>query len=382
MKRKLKKVILLVETSRAFGREFLTGIAKYSKMHGPWLFYREPRGLKSDIPHIAKWEADGIIMRHSPISGHLADLSLPTIMVLHYFNKMPNIPAVVTDGKSIAQLAVQHLMNRGFKYFAFCGFHGLGFSVEREKYFSELVKQKSFECFIYKQTSNKKFTTWKNEQHRMADWLEKLPKPIGIMACNDDRGQHVLEACKSADIKVPEDVAVIGVDNDSLICDLCEPPLSSIALNTVEAGFRAAELLNNLMNGEPMHGQEILVSPTHIVKRQSTDILAIDDKNVVLSLKYIRENAKEKLPVNDIVKQTSLSRRALENRFRKYLGRSIMSEVRRIRINLITSMLIETDMSINEISSIFNFTDPEHISRYFRTEKGMGLRQFRDTFKK
>ena len=136
---KIPKVILLIETSRAFGRDLLTGIAKYSKLHGPWSFYREPRGLKSAIPHIENWEADGIIMRNSPISKNLLNLKIPTIAVLHYQKNASPIPTVQTNSKNIANLAAQHLLNRGFQNFAYCGFKDLDWSIEREKYFSEII---------------------------------------------------------------------------------------------------------------------------------------------------------------------------------------------------------------------------------------------------
>lgn len=373
----LKRVILLIETSRAFGRELLAGIARYSRLHGPWSFYREPRGLKTHIPHIENWDADGIIMRNTSISNSLIDMQLPVVSVLHYQKKESNIPIVVTSANEISQLAAQHLLNRGFTNFAFCGFNDFDWSNERCINFVSQIEKGGFQINVYKQPSSKKYKSWKNEQQYMAEWLNKLPKPIGIMACNDDRGQHVLEACKIAELTVPEEVAVIGVDNDTLICDLCDPPLSSIALNIEEAGYKTAELLDQLMNGEKMNRQVIPVLPTHIVRRHSTDILAIQDKNLVLALTFIRENARQKILVNQVVKSTALSRRSLEKRFNKTLGRTIMGEVRRIRIDLICKMLTETDMSISEITATFNFADIEHISRYFKKEKGLSLREFR-----
>ena len=166
-------------------------------------------------------------------------------------------------------------------------------------------------------------------------------------------------------------------------CDLFNfIALSSVALNTEYAGYYAAELLDRLMQGEPARGQEILVTATHIVKRQSTDILAIDDANVAEAIRYIKQNAKNKLHVDDVVSQTSLCRRNLESRFNKIIHRSIQKEIRRVRTDFISQLLIETDLSISEITSVFNFIDVEHISRYFRKEKGVGLREFRNQHRK
>jgi LacI family transcriptional regulator len=377
--KKLKRVTLLIETSRAFGRELLTGIARYSKIHGPWSFYREPRGLKSALPHLEKWEADGIIMRNTPVSKKMLDFNVPVITVLHYQKNDSGFPTVQTDSEAISELAAKHLMNRGFRNFAFCGFKDLDWSLERENHFKNYLKNFGHNSFLYSPLKN---ISVQKELNRIADWLQELPKPVGIMACNDDRGQHILEACKLAELHVPEEIAVIGVDNDTLICDLCDPPLSSIALNTIEAGYKTAELMDNLMNGEKMGGQLILVSPTHVVKRQSTDILAINDENLVKALSFINSNAKERISVNDVVNVTALSRRSLENKFKAILGRSVMEEVRRIRIDQISKMLIETELSISEIASAFNFTEIEHISRYFRKEKMMSMRDFRKRLKR
>jgi len=373
----LSKVILLIETSRAFGREFLYGVARYSKLHGPWAFYREPRNLKSHIPRLTNWQANGIIMRNSIISTELLKLKIPTIMILHDPKGPGNVHSVITEGNRISELAAEHLLNRGLRNFAYCGFDDFHWSNERKIYFQKLIEDAGFKTYIYNEGASKKHKTWEKEQVRMAEWLRILPKPVGIMTCNDDRGNHVLEACKVAKLNVPEEVSVIGVDNDELVCDLCDPPLTSIALNSKSAGYAAAELLDNLMKGQNIQNQQIHVTATHVVKRQSTDILAIEDADVVSAIRFIRQNAKSKIRVNDVVANTCLSRRSLESHFRNYLKRSIQEEIRKVRTELISQMLIETNLSIAEITSTFNFTDLEHMSRYFRKEKGISLRDFR-----
>jgi LacI family transcriptional regulator len=380
--KELKRVILLLESSRNFGRELLYGIARYSRLHTAWSFYREPCGLKTSVPRLTNWNASGIIMRDSLITKELLNLELPTILVLHDAERPKYLPIVITDAKTIVKLAADHLLDRGLKHFAFCGYKSIFWSNNRESNFQKYIEDAGFEVHIYEPPVQHKFKSWYHEQSFMKDWLKKLPKPIGIMACNDDRGQHILEVCKSLRINVPEEVAVIGVDNDQLICELGDPPLTSVALNTESAGYAAAELLDRLMNGEKMKGQEILVSATHVVKRQSTDLLAIEDKNVANAIKFIRQNAKNKLRVDDVVAETCLGRRSLESGFRKILQRSIQEEIRRVRVELISQMLIETDMSVAQITSLFNFADYDHISRYFKKEKGLGLREFRKLYRK
>jgi LacI family transcriptional regulator len=179
------------------------------------------------------------------------------------------------------------------------------------------------------------------------------------------------------DVKVPEEVLVIGVDNDPLVCDLGDPPLTSIALNIESAGYQAATLMDYMINKKKTTGEKIIVTPTHVVQRQSSDILAVNDPEVARAIAYIKKNARNKIFVKDVVNITCLSRRTLERRFKQSIHRSIYSEIRRVRIELISKMLIETDLPISQISSVFNFTDLEHISRYFKIEKGVGLREFR-----
>ena len=373
----MKKIILLVETSREFGRQLIRGIARYSRIKGHWSFYREPSGLKSSIPGLTTWHADGIIMRNSQIKKELLDLNLPTILVLHDTNRPGYLPAVVTDSKVIAKMASEHLISKGLKNFAFCGFDTFEWSNSRKLHFKNFIEEAGYKIHLYEQSARKKIPNWKNEQAQVLNWVQSLPKPIGIMTCNDDRGQHILEVCKLSGLKVPEDVAVIGVDNDPMVCELGDPPLTSIALDTEPAGYETAQLLDALMSGEKMCGQEILVTATHLVQRQSTDLLAVNDEEVAKALRFIKHNAKNKLLVSDVVKNTFLNRRSLELRFRKTIHRSIQQQIRSVRVEWISKLLLETELPISEIIALFNFSDIEHISRYFKKEKGMGLKQFR-----
>jgi len=316
-------------------------------------------------------------MRNSQIKKELLDLNLPTILVLHDTNRPGYLPAVVTDSKVIAKMASEHLISKGLKNFAFCGFDTFEWSNSRKLHFKNFIEEAGYKIHLYEQSARKKIPNWKNEQAQVLNWVQSLPKPIGIMTCNDDRGQHILEVCKLSGLKVPEDVAVIGVDNDPMVCELGDPPLTSIALDTEPAGYETAQLLDALMSGEKMCGQEILVTATHLVQRQSTDLLAVNDEEVAKALRFIKHNAKNKLLVSDVVKNTFLNRRSLELRFRKTIHRSIQQQIRSVRVEWISKLLLETELPISEIIALFNFSDIEHISRYFKKEKGMGLKQFR-----
>jgi LacI family transcriptional regulator len=372
------KVALLIETSREFGRSFMYGVARYARTHEPWIFYREPGGLNQSITSVTHWKPDGIMTRTLKDFEALKKLQVPIIYVVHAETSEDSLlPTVVTDGQAVARMAAEHFLDRGFRHFAYCGFDDMPWSLHRGSSFQQALSESGYKVHMYTPPQATAQQGWENEQACLADWIKQLPKPVAIMACNDDRGHHIIEACKMHDLKIPEDVAAIGVDNDILSCDLCEPPLSSVALNTEKAGYEAAELLDRLMRGEPMNGQKIMVKPTHVVTRRSSDILSIRDADVSEALAFIRKSCYESITVDDVVKAVSISRRVLEKRFRKVLNRSVLQEIRRARTDAAARMLIETEMSIAQISEKLGYTETAHLSRYFHKEKGLSPIAFR-----
>ena len=375
--KKIPKIALLIETSREFGRSFLYGVARYSRTHGPWVFYKETGGLERSIPKIKDWGADAVMTRTIKDVEQLHSLNIPIIYVIHHERSDSPYPSVITDSESIGRMAAEHFLDRGFRNFAFCGFDEMSWSVQRGEFFGQSLKKAGFDVNVYTQPASKVLQRWENEQRLLAEWIKALPKPVAIMACNDDRGQHVIEACKAAGIKIPEEVAVLGADNDVLVCDLCEPPLSSVSLNTEKAGYDAAELLDKLMHGGKMTGQKILVEPTHIATRRSTDILSIQDPDVAEALRFIRNNCRAQITVDDVVESLPVSRRVLEKRFRKLLNRSVLEEIRKARTDAAARMLVETEMPIAQIAEKLGYTETAHLSRYFHKEKGISPIAFR-----
>ena len=219
--------------------------------------------------------------------------------------------------------------------------------------------------------------TWEEQQAQLCDWLRSLPRPIGIMACNDMRGQHVLDACRRINAAVPEEVAVIGVDNDELVCDLCDPPLSSVMPNPQRIGFEAAALLDRLMEGEKPQQMSKLVEPLGIVTRQSTDVLAIEDPLVASAVKYIRQRACDGISVVDVLHHVPVSRSILERRFRKFIGRSPQSEIRNVQLKRVKQLLRETDLPLERIAALSGYDHPEYMSVVFKRELGQTPGQYR-----
>ena len=378
--RQVPNVVLLIETSREFGRGLLHGIARYTKLHGPWRCFRQAGGLDSALPQWKEWSVDGAIMRDviKTRPAYLRDI--PTVYVQHDREDYYPYPRIITDYQAIGTLGAEYLLDRGFESFAYCGLPGFAWSKGRGEHFCARVTKAGFTAHLYPVPLIHSHPAWRTERYRIAEWLRSIPRPIGLMCCNDDRALQVVEACAIVGLDIPDDVAILGVDNDALICELSDSPISSIALNTEIAGFEAAQLLEELMSGRVrMEGQTILVTATHVVTRQSTDILAVKDEDVRTAIHFIRNQVHHSLTVDDVVAATMVSRRVLEKKFRATLRRSIHREIRRVRVQYIQRLLVGTDMSIAEIAVKTGFDGIEHIARYFRKETGMSLRDYRKT---
>jgi len=370
-------VLLFVETSREFGRGLLHGIARYSRLHGPWRVYRWPGALDSSLPEWKSLKIDGAIVRDVEVVEGLAHSGIPVIFAQHNKESYAPFPSIITESASIGAMAAEHFLDRGFRNFAYCGLDDFAWSRGRVHYFRQRLEQAGFTVDQYQAPASKRGRAIRNERNHIAEWLRQLPKPVAVMCCNDDRALLVLEACKLIGCSVPDDVAVLGVDDDVLVCDLADPPISSIALNTEGAGYEAARLLDHLMKGGAMDGQVIPVQPTHLVTRMSTDMLAVTDPDVTAALGYIRRNANRLIQVDDVVDATTASRRVLEKRFKAILHRSVHQEIRRVRVNNIVRLLVDTDMSITDIAAHCGFDGVEHIARHFRKETGVSLREYR-----
>jgi LacI family transcriptional regulator len=250
--------------------------------------------------------------------------------------------------------------------------------VARRKSFQQRLKQSGRKVHFFDAPAEGHETSWKNGHSLMGRWLKSLPKPVGVMACNDDVAHHLVEACKTAGLHVPDQVGIIGVDNDELVCELSSPTISSVGINFERAGYESARALDEWMRrGKKSRPARIDALATHVVPRLSTDILAVEDPQLLKALRFIRDHARENVRVADVSRAAGLSRRALENRFRLELGRSILQEIRRIRVDLISQMLVETDLPVSDIARALGYENLQHIARYFRKEKHMSLVAFR-----
>ena len=276
-------------------------------------------------------------------------------------------------------LAVEHFVERGFRHLAYCGDAGFVWSVRRGEHFRQLVEQA--QCRFYEHHSAARYDSAFNpttETRRIGKWLRSLPRPVAVMGCYDFKAQQVLDACRQLEIAVPEQVAVLGVDDDRLICELCEPSLSSIIPDTKRTGYEAAALLDRMMSGERVKTEQPLITqPLGVHVRASTDTLAIDDEAIAKALGYIRRHATANIRVIDVLRQVSLSRRSLEHRFKKLVGHTPAEEIQRVRVKRIRELLTETELSIGEIANRTGFEYGEYMAAAFKREVGCTPTEFR-----
>lgn len=374
------RVALVVETSVVYGREIHEGIAAYIRVHRPWSMFVEQRELGALPPRwLTRRDWDGIISR--PTTPALARafrrMGVP-VVDLNDLHAGLGLPRLQSDNGAIGRLAAAHLLERGFRNFAYCGFTGDAWAAERRDGFARAARQAGYEAGVYESYwRGPRALAWDVDQERITRWLRRLPRPLGVFSCNDLRGQHVLDACRRADLAVPEQVAVIGVDNEELLCRLCDPPLSSVVPNARRIGYEAAQLLDRLMSGSRPPKAESLVLPAGVVTRQSTDTLAIDDPEVGAALRFIRENACVGIRVDDVLRHVPLSRSLLERRFRRAVGHSPHAEIRQVQLRHAAQLLAGTDLPLKRIAELSGFAHMEYLSMLFKRSTGQTAKDYR-----
>jgi LacI family transcriptional regulator len=371
------RVALLIETSNTHGRGLIEGVVEYSEAHTRWMldFCEVARGANPPS-WMSLWRGDGIIARVENLrvadavraSGRPAvDLSAARLI--------PTLPLVETHDHAIATLIVDHLLDCGIEQFGFLGDTRYLWSAARQAHFEALVERAGFSCssLTLRPTRN-----LDREYTRIANWLDRVPKPIGIMSAYDTLAQRLLEVCRAEKVRVPDDAAIASVDNEGLLCQLTSPPLTSVALNSRRMGHLAASLLDRLMSGEKVAPDVYLVEPIGIVCRQSTDILTVDDPLVASAVRFIREHACDGINVEDVLTVVPVSRRILDNRFKNVMQHSVHAEILKVRIRRVHQLLRETNLPLHSIAESTGFTHPEYLSVAFKRESGLWPSQLRE----
>ncbi|HTU89769.1 MAG TPA: DNA-binding transcriptional regulator [Gemmataceae bacterium] len=369
-------VALLIETSREYGRRLLRGVAHYLHKHDPWVILFRPAGL-TDLAHtwLRDWKGDGLLIRaDSPqLLNAVVRTGRPAVELRFAFHT-PQLPVVGIDSQAVVELGFRHLWERGFRNFAFCGLPSgeTLWADLRQQCFEQLAAAAGCSCYVFPaRCQSQRQAMSEGELTRLADWLATLKKPVGLMACNDDRGQQVLEACRLRGLLVPDEVAVLGVDNDVCLCNLSTPPLSSINIGAERIGYEAAALLDRLMAGGRAPAQPTLLPPLGVVVRRSTDVVASENRELAELIRFVRDNACGGLRVNEALRRSNLSQSTLQRRFKALLGRTPKQEILRVQLERAKQLLAETDLTVAEIAVKCGFGELKHLSGAFRARMGV-----------
>lgn len=374
------RVLMLLESARGFDRGLLKGISRYSALHGRWTFYQRPLPYLShrrslELEDFRDWRPDGVICPVELTEG-LATLNVPMVCT-DPGNYSGDLPCIVSEDDKIGELAARHLLESGHQHLAFCGMGKLAWSLNRGAGFCARLEQDGFEVHVLRESAPG--TAWSREEKRIRDWIEALPKPVGLFCANDDRAAAVLELCRSLGLNVPDDVSLIGADDDELRCNLANPPFTSVRIATETAGYGAAALLARLAAGEeePRGGQRIIARAAGIAVRQSTSILMMEHPALRKAVRHIRENIRQPLRVSDVVQSSGLSHRALNELFQNEFHTSIGKYLTRARIEHISTLLLDSSLQIQEVACAAGYEDIAHFSRYFKHSTGLTPNAYR-----
>ncbi len=373
---KTKNVAILMNLNRIYDRQVIRGITQYVQSAGYWHLYVE-EDPADKIPSFADWSSDGMIVDTDDrqISAAIGQLACPLVAIgtlaPDVLRRLP-VSTVRSDNETIARWAAGHLLEKGIRSFGYYGMRTRGLDrwagIRRDTFRQQLAKH-GFPCAVF---TGRLYAPrhWGLLQTELQQWLEGLPKPVGIMACNDWRGRHLLEACRQLGLRVPDDAAVIGVDNDELVCESAIPPLTSVAQDAEAVGYQAAGLLDQLMRDRRCRPTHLVIPPACLVERESTDMVATDDPVVSGALHFIRGHASRGINVADVVHHLDVSRSTIEKKLKHRLGRTVHDEIQRVRLEAARRLIATTDLPLHEVADRAGFSTVQYMSAVFQRELG------------
>lgn len=380
------RLIFLSDFTEAYAHHLLQGILTYAKQKDQeaWVVcrmppsYKETYGTKGVVEWAKKWEANAIIGRFN----HDDDIDLfrrnGIIAIAQDFKRrFNNIPNITSNYHDTGRLAARFFIEKGYEHFAFYGYKDTVWSDERCDGFYEGVKEAGYGKNFHTYTNQQLETLWYYDSTPLLNWLKQLPRQTAVFCCDDNQGNKITEICKSNRIQIPEHLAVLGVDNDTTLCELSDPPLSSIHLDIEAGGYETAELIMNLMKQKDFQPQDVIIKAISIINRSSTNSFATNDIYINEALEFIHSNLDKALNVTDLVKKLPLSRRLLEMRFKKVTGRSVYNYIIYNRIEEFARKIHETDKPINEIATEMEFYNYSNLVQQFKQIKGCTPTEFR-----
>ena len=381
------KILLLLDFAEEYHKNLLQGIIRYSREFGPWVFfrmpiyYRETIGIDGILKWAKDWGAKGLIgqLHNNSEIWKFTNEGI-SVIAQDFQERFKDVPNITGAYHQTGRLGAEYFLRKGFKNFAFYGFKNIVWSRERAEGFEEKIKEAGYSVHYFEHRKSRSMDLWYYKPSLLSKWLKSLPKPTALMTCDDNQGLHITEASRHAGIRIPEDVAVLGVDNDENICFLSDPPLSSISSDVEKGGYEAARVMQQMITAGKTNSDNIIVKPTHIITRASTDIYSTDDELIVKTLKYIHLNIDKNIKVGQVLKEVPLCRRSLEKRFIITTGYPVYKYIYQLRIEKFMKKLLETDMTITEIAHELGFEDTKNISRQFKQMKGLTPLEYRKKF--
>lgn len=378
---RVKRVALLVQSDMAFDRAIARGVGEYIRSHAGWIILMNPMS-EVTMRGLEHWNADGIIT-----SIHLSaieDISrlkgVPVVGFGSYSEDHDghlNFPIVTSNQEEIGRMAARYFINKGMRNFAFCGGDEKAlWCQQRQKGFSEALNEGGLSCSVYVPDIPSP-TSMPDAIHSLGTWLRALPKPCGVLVFFDGWARWVLDACVIQNLQVPQDISVIGVDNDRWLCELSQPRLSSIDPNVRTAGFVCAEILHGLMQGDTNFPRLTFIPPAHVEERDSSNFLNFEDPEVSFAVRYIREHACDPITPNDVLKITGMSNSTAYRKFMKSLGRSIHSEIQRVQMDKVKELLTSTNLNVTTVAQQAGFDNFRYLTKVFRDATGITPTEFR-----
>ncbi|MES2791026.1 MAG: XylR family transcriptional regulator [Planctomycetota bacterium] len=376
----MKHVALIIETSRSYGRELLRGVKRYISEHGHWSVFVEIRDLESAPPlWLESWKGDGILTRSGNAATYRAvtRTGVPAIE-LRATRFGSGLPFMGIDNVEIGRLVAQHFLDRGFRHFGVYELDTEEFFIERRDSFIRTLAERGYHCASHRQEQRtEKPLDWELQQAELLKWIGQLPRPVGILACTDQLGCWLLDACRRAGARVPEEIAVVGAENDESLCEMSLPPLSSVRFGGERLGYLAAQHLDALMHGKRASKPHLILPPDGIIVRQSSDVVAVSDEWLSAALSTIRLRACSGLTVQALLEEVPISRSKLERGFREILGRSPNTEINRVRLDRVKELLRDTDLNLDQIATRTGFASQHYLIDLFGRTFGLTPGAFR-----
>ena len=379
------RLVFLTDFSEQFPYRLLRGIYKYAqenKQH--WIVCRMPASMREQHPFedfvswCREWQADVVIGQFTP-DVDLEQFRRNGIIAIaqDFISLFPNVPNITADYHKMGEMAAERCVARGFREFAFFGNNGMCWSDGRRDGFRDYLVEAGYGDHVHVYNQQRISNLWYYRRDLLRDWLLSLPKPVSVFCCDDNQALILAEACNALGIEIPYQVAILGVDNDEILCNMSNPPLTSIDVDIERGGYEVAAMVTQMQHDPSYQGSDVVLQPLHIVTRESSNLITTKDVQVHKALTFIHSHLDRKIQVTDVLAVVPMSRRLLEQRFLKATGKSVYQYISDQRINYFARLLLDTDEPIGNLAARMDEPDPKSLSRRFKELKGCTPSEYR-----